>query len=214
MNNVLLSTVYLGPVEYYTWLINTPVAWIDIFENYTKQTYRNRCIISGANGPVTLVIPVVKGRDSKTQIKDTMISYDTGWQRIHWKTIFSAYGSSPFFRYYDTDIQYFYKQRQWKYLIDFNTDIQEKVLELLGISPVIDKTEAFELTDHPVINVREKINPINKTAGAREDFLPYPYHQVFSDRFGFQPNLSVIDLLFNEGPDSLAILRKGKLASG
>ena len=207
MANILLSSAYLGPVEYFTCILGSEEIWIDQFENFHKQTYRNRCIIMGANGIIPLVVPVTAGRGSKTTIKDITISYDTEWQRIHWKSIFSAYGSSPFFQYYDSEIAPFYHRKKWKFLLDFNLSIQEKVLELIGITPNVIMTSGFEQVKKPYMNLREKINPFTKASGADLSFFPKKYNQVFSERFGFVPNLSIIDLLFNEGPDSLSVLQ-------
>lgn len=208
-----MSSAYLGPVEYFTYLLNASYSWIEVHENFHKQTYRNRCIILGANGPVSLVIPVTGGRNSRTLIKDIRISYDTDWQRIHWKTILSAYGSSPFFQFYDTEFQPFYMGKKWKFLIDLNSRLQEKIVELTGFDPKILLTSGFEMVNHPFENYRERINPFNKKSANHGSFVPEKYRQVFDNKFGFVPNLSIIDLLFNEGPDTLTILRKGTLKS-
>ena len=98
--DILLSSAYFAPIQYYATLLKAEKVYIEQFENFIKQTYRNRCVVLGGNGPIQLIVPVVKGRGTKILIKDLKISYDTDWQRNHWRTIFSAYSSSPFFEYY------------------------------------------------------------------------------------------------------------------
>ena len=107
-NSVLLSTAYFAPVQFYSMCVKYPVVYIEQFENFRKQTYRNRCVVMGANGPLSLVVPVVKGRGPKTLVKDLKISYDVDWQRNHWRTIFSAYNSSTFFEFFKDDIRPFF----------------------------------------------------------------------------------------------------------
>ena len=202
--NILLSTTYFGPVHYYSRIVKHPKVYIEQFEHFNKQTFRNRCVILGANGPVSLVVPVVKGRGTKIMIKDLKISYDVDWQRNQWQTIISAYNSSPYLEYYQDDIQYFF-EKDWKFLLDFNLSIQDKIYELLEIENKVFLTEDFEKVPETTLNFRETISPKNKTQ-ADKNFQPTEYTQVFSDKFGFLPNLSILDLLFNEGPNSYTIL--------
>ena len=102
--NILLSTTYFGPIHYYSRIVKHLQVYIEQFEHFNKQTFRNRCVILGANGPVSLVVPVVKGRGTKILIKDLKISYDVDWQRNQWQTIISAYNSSPYLEYYQDEI--------------------------------------------------------------------------------------------------------------
>src|SRR5690606_5888026 len=127
-----LSTACFAPVQYYSKLSQFETVFIDQHENFQKQTYRNRYVILGANGPLSLIVPVVKGRGKKLNIRDLKISYDTDWQRNHWRTIFSAYNSSPFFEYYQDDIRPFFEKPS-KYLFDFNMAPLETVGELVGL---------------------------------------------------------------------------------
>ncbi len=202
---VLLSTAYFAPVQFYTKIILFEKIYIEKFEKYSKQTYRNRCEILGANGPVTLVVPVVKGRSRKKMIKDIRISYDTDWQRIHWRTIFSAYNSSPFFEYYADDIKPFFLRKK-EYLMELNMSIHEKVCELLEINNNTFLTDNFEEVPDDTVNLREAISPKKHKAKHDSYFIPSEYTQVFSEKFPFVPNLSIMDLLFNKGPDSYQIL--------
>ncbi|MCG6187678.1 WbqC family protein [Maribellus maritimus] len=204
-NAILLSTAYFAPVQYYSMCLKYPLVYIERFENFTKQTYRNRCVILGANGPIPLVIPVVKGRGPKTLIKDLKISYDVDWQRNHWRTIFSAYNSSPFFEFFKDDIFPFFEKKE-KYLLELNMKVHETLRELLDIENETVLTSDFESVPETALNYREIISPKNKRLDVR--FQPQKYTQVFSEKFDFSPNLSIIDLLFNEGPNSFTVLEE------
>ena len=203
---ILLSTAYFAPIQYYSKILKADKIHIEQFENFIKQTYRNRCVILGGNGPIQLIVPVVKGRGSKILIKDLKISYDTDWQRNHWRTIFSAYNSSPFFEYYKDDIQPFFNSKPI-FLLDFNMQINNTVCELLEIENNTILTKDFEKVPEGTINLRESISPKN-VKQTDVNFIPPEYTQVFSDKLGFVPNLSILDLLFNEGPNSYSVLEK------
>ena len=205
MNSLLLSIAYFAPIQYYSKFLNYEEIYIEQFEHFNKQTYRNRCVILGGNGPIQLVVPVVKGRGRKILIKDLEISYDTNWQRNHWRTIFSAYSSSPFFEYYKDNIQHFFETRQ-KFLLDLNLNIHEAVCELLEIENNTMLTSDFEKAPDGTVNLRETISPKISTEADLE-FQPQKYTQVFSDKLGFIANLSILDLLFNEGPNSYSVLQ-------
>jgi hypothetical protein len=204
---ILLSTAYFAPVHYFTKLVQFKKGYLEQFENFTKQTYRNRCEILGANGPVSLIVPVVKGRGRKIKIKDLRISYDTEWQRNHWRTIFSAYNSSPFFEFYQDDIRPFFEQKR-KYLFDLNGEIHETICDLLEMENNLVLTDNFEKVPENTANFREAFSPKKQKAFPDPDFQPQKYTQVFSEKLDFVPNLSILDLLFNEGPNSFNILEK------
>jgi hypothetical protein len=205
-NPILFSTAYFAPLHFYARFIAHPKIYIEQFEHFNKQTYRNRCVILGGNGPITLVVPVIKGRGKKILIKDLKISYDMDWQRNQWKTIFSAYNSSPYFEYYKDDIQPFFEKKT-KYLLDFNQSIHENICDLLEIENRLQLTDDFEKVPENTLNLRETISPKNITQSDNH-FQPKEYTQVFSEKFDFIPNLSILDLLFNEGPNSYTILEE------
>lgn len=204
-NTAVLSTAYMGPIQYFTKCILYSDIYIEQHETYLKQSYRNRCYIYGTNGRIKLTIPVKKLNSNKT--KDILIDYDTNWQRIHWNSIVSAYRSSPFFEFYEDDLKNFYSEKE-KTLLDFNQKILKLLLGFLDIDIKISLTESFQRKYEHETDLRECINPKKRLAGKDNKFVPYKYNQVFIEKHGFIPNLSVIDLLFNEGSNAMEILRK------
>lgn len=210
MNAVLLSTAYFAPVQYYSKIITYPKIYFEQYEHFNKQTYRNRCNILGANGPISLVIPVVKGRGPKILIKDMQVSSDTDWQRQHWRTIFSAYNSSPYFEFYKDDLKPFF-EKKWKFLLDLNLSVHETICDLLEIENNVILTPGFEEVSENTLNLREAITPKTHRIPTDELFQAATYTQVFSEKFGFVPNLCILDLLFNEGPNSFSILEESTI---
>ncbi|OAV71144.1 WbqC-like protein family protein [Bacteroidales bacterium Barb6] len=199
---VYLATAYLAPVQYYTKLFRFADVRIETCENYLKQTYRNRCTIAAANGTLSLSIPIVKPDTPKCLTKDIRISDHGNWRHLHWNALVSAYSLSPFFEYYEDDFAPFYRRR-YNFLFDFNNELLQTVCRLLDMEPRISLTEDYR-PDLPN-DFRETICP--KHEGTDTTFFPQPYHQVFCDKYSFLPNLSIIDLLFNMGPEAVLILR-------
>jgi hypothetical protein len=204
-SGILLSTAYFAPVRYFSKLAAYPEVYLEQHENFIKQTYRNRTVILGANGPIPLIVPVEKGRGKKILITDLRVAYDEEWQRNHWRTIFSAYNSSPFFEYYADDIEPFFRKK-YEFLFDFNLKITETLIGLLELETTIELTGDFEQVPENCLNFREQISPKTHLIDADLQFVPQPYTQVFSEKFGFVPDLSILDLLFNEGPSACSIL--------
>lgn len=202
---ILLSTAYFAPIRYFSKLATYPEIYIEQHEHFIKQTYRNRTVILGANGPISLIVPVEKGRGQKISIKNLRIAYDEEWQRNHWRTIFSAYNSSPFFEYYADELEPYFRKRH-EFLFDFNQQITETILEILEVPTKLTATEAFEQITEGSANFREKINPKAHRNAVDQQFVAQPYTQVFSEKFGFIPDLSILDLLFNEGPSAHSVL--------
>lgn len=202
MEPVYLSTAYLGPVQYYCKLWQFEEVFIETEENYLKQTYRNRCTIAGANGALSLSIPIEKPETIKSLTKDIRISDHGNWRHLHWNAIVSAYNTSPFFEYYQDDFISFYTEK-YDFLFDFNERLRQLICELLDLHPTIQYTSAY--TKEVPNDYREIIRPKHPGEDAR--FTPVPYYQVFSGKHHFLPNLSIIDLLFNMGPESILILR-------
>lgn len=204
--SVYLSSAYLAPVQYYTKLYAYPQIYVEQHDNYIKQTYRNRCIIASADGPLALTIPTERTDSLKCPMKDVRISDHGKWRHLHWTAIESAYKTSPYFDYYQDDFRPFY-EKKYEFLFDFNEKLCETVCKLIDITPCIQRTEEYrqEFQTNEV-DFREMIHP-KKDDSLDVEFSPEPYYQVFETRHGFLPNLSIIDLLFNMGPESLLVLR-------
>ncbi|PTN06790.1 WbqC family protein [Mangrovibacterium marinum] len=200
-NPILLSTAYLPPVQYISKFIKHEHIWLEAHEHFVKQTFRNRAVIMAANGPESLIIPTEKGRSQKQKITDLKISYDTNWQHIHWNSIVSAYNSTPFFEILEADFRPFFEKR-YDYLFDFNREILDTIFGILEIDPTISLTNDFELIPEDCLNFREAIHPKQQKALPDPAFEAAHYTQVFDDKHGFTPNLSIIDLLFNCGSES------------
>jgi hypothetical protein len=206
-SKIYLSTSYFGPVHYFARLIHSSEAIIEKFENYSKQSYRNRCEIFGANGKLSLSIPILIASRKKILIKDVKISYDTNWQKLHWKTIESAYRNSPFYEYFIDEFEVFFVKK-FDFLYDFNLQIIKTICKNLKITiPIID-TEDYIFADDLLINdFREIIHPKKDYHLSDPEFNPKPYFQVFSDKLGFISNLSILDVLFNLGNQCNEYLR-------
>ena len=200
MGTVLLSTTYFGPVQWYQKLHRADMVLMERWESFQKQTYRNRCLIATTQGIQALTVPVE--RNDVQYIKDIRISDHGNWRHLHWNALKSAYGESPFFEYYQDDFCPFFEQR-WDYLLDFNETIREKICELIDIQPHVSYTDNYQ-REVEGEDFRTSINP--KHPMPDPDFTLRPYYQVYQQKHGFQPNLSVIDLLFNMGPESIFYL--------
>ncbi len=204
---ILLTTAYFPPPEYFVSASAAEKALIERHENYKKQTYRNRCRILTANGPLSLVIPVKRFRGRKTSINEIKPDYSYKWQRLHRISIDSAYRSAPFYEYYIDDIIPFFELK-FDYLIDLNSAILEKMLEVMNLRVSWEYTNSFMEQPPPgFIDVRESIHPkrnIPETARIAESMN---YIQVFQEKWGFIPGLSILDLLFNTGPDAAVLLK-------
>lgn len=203
----MLTTAYFPPVEYFILAAGTGKVLIEKHENYSKQSYRNRCNILSANGVLSLVIPVKRFRGRKTAITDVRADNHYNWQKLHMVSIESAYRAAPFFEFYTDDIMPFFRTR-YEWLLDLNTAIFERMLEVLGISVSWRYTQSYSRNSPPgFIDGRETIHPKKKYHVFGESDPCPEYSQVFGDRWGFVPGLSILDLLFNTGPDAARLLR-------
>ena len=201
---LILSTSYLPPIEYFTSIINSKEAVIEKKESYKKQTFRNRCEIYSSNGKLSLSIPIIKVNGHNTKTEDIRISFKENWQKNHWRAIESAYNSSPFFLYYKDDFIKFFTEKD-ENLINFNYELLMLLFEMLGIDCKVEFTTKFiKYYDENYIDKRNIISP-KHNINCYENFPPYT--QVFNSKHGFIPNLSIIDLIFNEGPNAIEYIK-------
>ena len=197
----VLPMFYLPPVEYFQKLNSyNPDFLIEKYEHFPKQTYRNRANIYSPDGILTLVVPVVKGSKVHTPIKDVKISYDFQWQRLHWMSLQACYRRSAYFEYYEDEFAPFYENKE-VFLFDYNQKLLELLLRLLKIKVGISFTSGYEADYAGLIDFRNSIHSKKITLSEQK-----PYFQVFEERHGFVKNLSIVDLLFNQGPQSLNYL--------
>jgi hypothetical protein len=199
----VLPMFYLPPVEYFVRL-NTykPDILIEREEHFPKQTYRNRANIYSPEGILTLVVPVIKGSKNHTKIKDVKISYDFDWQRLHWQSLGACYRRSAYFEYYEDDFAAFYqKQKQIPFLFDYNEQLLQMLLKLTKIKTGISFTDEYHAEYSSIPDFRNTIHPKKET-----ELEQKTYFQVFEERKGFLKNLSIVDLLFNQGPQSINYL--------
>ncbi len=202
----LLSSTYFGPIQWYQKLNRYDECLIERHESFIKQTYRNRMLIPTTNGPLSLTIPT--NHDISLSMKDIRISDHANWRHVHWNALLSAYGESPFFEYYQDDIRPFY-EKKYEFLFDFNMETTEKMIELLDIRPKISITEAYiqskeQKEEGEIKDFRDAIRPKKPLPDA--EFAPQRYYQVYEQKHGFLPNMSILDLLFNEGNEAIFYL--------
>ncbi len=212
MTQALLSSAYFGPIQWYQKLYRYDRVLVEAHDSFIKQTYRNRCLIAATSGTQALTVPVERntadsGATAKCLMKDVRISDHGNWRRLHWNAIMSAYGESPFFEYYADDLRPFFEKR-WTFLYDFNMETCATVCSLIGLEPRVEPTAEYVAADDPRLadtaDFRDAIRP--KHPLPDPDFRPQRYYQVFERKHGFTPNLSILDLLFNMGNESLLYL--------
>ncbi len=196
---ILISTAYFPPAEYFGLIKNASDVLIEQEENYIKQTYRNRCNILASKGILVLSVPVMKGNLLKAPIKDVTIDYSKRWQQVHIRAMTSSYGKSPYFQFYFEQIGKILLKNH-KFLLDLNDELLYKCLEILRINKCVPHTYSFKpasFTDH---DFRYSISPKETP-----EYNYRPYIQVFGQN-GFVPGLSILDLIFNLGPESTEYL--------
>ncbi len=181
----------------------------EVCDNYQKQTYRNRTYICTDQGKHMMNIPIqhVGGAQGKQFYKDVKVDNQYTWQRQHWRTLQTAYRSSPFFEYYEDDLAPLFND-SYKFLIDFNFRSIELACEFLQLDVPSFKTTAYDTKPEKFIDMRFLVN-----AKKSVSITPAPYTQVFVERHGFIDNLSILDLLFNEGTAAPTYLEEVSLSS-
>ncbi len=197
MPKALFVPFYFPPIDYFRALVKHAVVleWAD---RYQRQSYRNRCHIYGANGLLLLSVPVSHRGIRKA--KDRQIAYDSNWQKQHWKSLESAYSHAPYFQFYEAGLRPLYGKRE-KFLYDLNLKTLELTTDWLELDCSPRQTQYYEKIPTGVLDFRDSFNAKNRRTA---NFTPY--RQVFAHKHGFLPNLSILDLLFCTGPESISYL--------
>jgi hypothetical protein len=200
-NGALLPMFYLPPIEYFTVLNQyKPDILMEKHEHFPKQTYRNRAHIYSPEGVLQLVVPVVKGSKVHTPVKDVKISNDFAWQRLHWLGLQACYRRSAYFEFYEDDFARFYEER-FTHLFDYNEELMQMILKFLKMPIAMQYTDEYHREHPQLTDFRNTLHPKKEAAAEQK-----PYFQVFEERKGFLKNLSIVDLLFNQGPQSVHYL--------
>ncbi len=204
---MLLSTAYFPPVQYFAKLAASKNVTVEACENFQRRSYRNRCLIGAANGTIALSVPVLKSNKANHSIKDVRISYETNWQRVHLRSIMSAYRHSPYYEFFIDEISFVWVEHE-SFLFDLNFKIMEVLIDLSGLEN-IEISQSKEYTE-VLSNNTDWRKTIHPGTGISDDkqFKVIPYQQAFSDRHGFQANLSILDALFQLGPEIPDYLNK------
>lgn len=224
MTTALLQTTYFGPIQWYQKLYRYDRCLIEQYDSFQKQTYRNRCVIATANGTQALTVPVehnVQCLTFNVQCKDLRISDHNQWRRVHWNALQSAYSESPFFEYYADDLHPFF-EKKYEFLLDFNEAIRQKVCELIDIHPHVEYSSQFIVhssqlqssevqANNELCTMNCELKDFRDVISAKHpqpdaEYTPKVYWQVFQHKHGFLSNLSILDLLFNMGPESIFYL--------
>lgn len=201
----ILSTAYFPNIQYISKFIKYDKIIIEANDSYSKQTYRNRCNILSANGVQALTVPVKKNKNTPT--REILIDYSEDWQKNHLRAILSAYKNSPFYDYYIDDFTQFFDIKE-QYLFDLNVKILDKVFSILELKKNYSFSNEY-FAEPQSDDFRTSIHPKPSKNIDDKDFKPVSYIQVFSEKHGFAENMSILDLIFNEGPLSLTNLKAG-----
>ncbi|NNE31997.1 MAG: hypothetical protein HKN40_06465 [Winogradskyella sp.] len=205
MMNCLIYPTYFPNIAHFVAMLKADTVLFEVCDNYQKQSYRNRTEIYGANGKLALTVPVSYSQKHRQKYKDVKIANENNWQGLHLKSLQSAYSMSPFFEYYIDDLLPVFENR-FDYILDFNLKSFALILECLQLNIATKQTTSFEL--HP----EDKVDLRNLAQRNFEKKNLQPYTQVFSVKHGYIPNLSILDLLFNEGPNSELYLKKQSIS--
>jgi hypothetical protein len=203
--SLIIDIQYFPSVNLYKNLYKFSNIVFDQYESYQKMGFRNRCQLAGAQGVVNLSVPLVRGRGQKTLVRDVRVSHRQPWQAQHWKTIVSCYSRSPWFDHYRDGLEGLYR-RQFDFLLDWDLACFNWSVQVMGLAIPVGLTEKWE-RDYPAseaVDWRGRLRPKDREAVDR----PVRYRQVFEERTGFIPNLSILDLLFCEGKNAKECLER------
>ena len=208
VKSTIIESQYFGQISFWALFIQSEHFIVEQNEHYQKRSFRNKTIIGTGNGPMTLSVPLKSGKHHQTNIRDVQISYDENWPKSHWLSIRSAYGNAPYFEYYADDFKSLFHQRP-QYLFDWNLMTLRNIKRLLQI----DKTMYFSSSFYHVVQGTEDYRDYFKP-GEKHKYkldMQIRYGQVFEDRFGFNPTLGILDLLFCTGPEAILLLQKANV---
>ena len=199
MQNILLPVFYLPPISWFSEFLNPGNEVVfEQFETFPKQTFRNRTNIYGANGKLSLIIPI--NHNGSREFKDTEMSYREDWQKLHWKSIKTAYQSSPYFEYYEDKLIKLFENKE-KFLLDFNIKSIKIILDILKTEKAYSLNKEY-IKNPEEVNFREKFS-----AKIPSEYEMDEYYQTFSDKMGFLNDLSIVDLICNKGPESMTYIK-------
>lgn len=205
MNNILLHPTYFPSISHFVAMIQADTITFEVEDNFQKQTNRNRMYIASANGLQMLNIPIKHTKDIHQKYNDIRIDHSSGWQKQHFKSLEAAYRTSPYFEYLEDDIRPIFEGKP-EFLMDLNFKILEVLTDCLGIKLPYAKTTSFIIEDDQLTDLRHLAN-------GKKDIQNFEsYTQVFSNKHEFQANLSILDLVFNEGRSAVDYLKRQKLA--
>jgi hypothetical protein len=205
--NIIIHPTYFPNIAHFTAIANAKDVMFEVDDNFLKQTYRNRTYIYGANGKLALNIPVIHTQKNRQKYRDVKIFNETKWQDLHWKSLLSAYRTSPFFEFYEDELQPLFHTKA-DYILDYNLKCFEVICDCLQLDLQTSKSEVYQKTIENTSDFRYLVNAKKEQPQAFDR-----YTQVFSDKHGFIPNLSILDLLFNEGPNALNYLESQTITS-
>ncbi|MDB2462496.1 WbqC family protein [Algibacter sp.] len=205
--NIVIHPTYFPSIANFVAIANAEDIMFEVDDNFLKQTYRNRAYIYGANGKLGLNIPVIHSQKNRQKYRDVKVFNEDNWQILHWKSLLSAYRTSPFFEYYEDELQHLFTEKA-DFLLDFNLKCFEVISDCLQLELNISKTESYQK------NLTDKIDFRHLVHAKKEPLYAFEsYTQVFNSKHGYIPNLSILDLLFNEGPNALSYLEAQTITS-
>ena len=202
---VIIHPTYFPSIAHFVAIAKAKEVILEMDDNFVKQTYRNRTYIYAANGKLALNIPVLHSQKNRQKYRDVKIFNKEPWQSIHWKSLLSAYRTSPFFEYYEDEITPLFKQ-PFEYILQFNLACLETICNCLQIETDFTKTKVYQKNVDKIVDLRPLVFAKKEKT---QSFIPYT--QVFENKHGFISNLSVLDLLFCEGPNALNYLESQEL---
>ena len=206
MNTIVIHPTYFPSISHFVGMIQAQDILLEVEDNFQKQTNRNRMYIYGANGIQLLNIPIKHSLEPHQRFQDVRIDYDENWHRQHLKSLEAAYRSSPYYEYFEDDIQRLYHKKH-QFLMDLNLHTHDLICDCLGIKLPYKKTTVYS-KEYPT----DKVSDLRKLVNGKKDQQVFEhYTQVFEDKHGFMSNLSILDLLFNEGRYAIDYLKNQDL---